>query len=85
MKHEVGDLVYYRANKRVFADQNQPSIGIITKRLKVKGVDVYWIKWLNEEDALYQREVMMQFSGQAIGWFKRDLEEVLGNDGTQNR
>ena len=83
MKHKVGDLVYYRANKRVFAEENQPSIGVITKCSKKK--DTYCIKWLNEEDALYQRAVMTEFSGQAIGWFKRDLEEALRNDGTQNR
>ena len=83
MKHKVGDLVYYRANKRVFAEENQPSIGVITKCFPRK--DTYWIEWLNDNDALYQRAVMTEFSGQAIGWFKRDLEEALKNDGTQNR
>jgi|688.fasta_scaffold269693_5 hypothetical protein len=83
MKHKVGDLVYYKANKKVFADKNQPSIGIIAKCFPRK--DTYWIEWLNDSDVLYQKLVMTEFSGQAIGWFKRDLQEVLGNDGTQNR
>lgn len=81
-KHSVGDLVYYRANKRVFADENQPSIGVITKCYQRH--DIYRVKWLNDEDVLYQREVMTEFTGQAIEWFKRDLEEALKNDGTQN-
>ena len=83
MKHKVGDLVYYKANKKVFADKNQPSIGIIAKCFPRK--DTYWIEWLNDSDVPYQKLVMTEFSGQAIGWFKRDLQEVLGNDGTQHR
>ena len=85
MKHEIGDLVYYstRADKKGWASRNQPSIGIITEYSEKR--DTYCIKWLNEDDELYQRPLMKEFTGTMIVWFKRDLQEALGNDGTQNR
>ena len=85
MNHEVGDLVYYstRADKKGWASRNQSSIGIITEYFENR--DCYSVKWLNEDDELYQRPLMKEFTSTMIVWLKRDLQEVLGNGGTQNR
>ena len=72
--HKIGDLVYQFSGY---------GIGIINEYSEKR--DTYCIKWLNEDDELYQRPLMKEFTGTMIVWFKRDLQEALGNDGTQNR
>lgn len=77
VKHKVGDLVYYKSNKRSFSNENQASIGIITKCYRKK--DAYLIKWSNEEDDLFRNAHMVEFSSVIVSWFKRDLEEAIEN------